>query len=70
GRSMQRRAWSETAERVVRASGGDAPQGVQHDSWELDENAAQQVDDWVRDRINARLRRQGRRPRDRERRGA
>ncbi|MGH7449335.1 MAG: NAD(P)H-binding protein, partial [Longimicrobiales bacterium] len=27
GRSTQRRAWSETAERVVRASGGEAPQG-------------------------------------------
>lgn len=58
GHSAQRRAWEETAERVVRASGGRAPNGVQHDSWELEGDAAEQVEDWVRDRINTRLRRE------------
>jgi uncharacterized protein YbjT (DUF2867 family) len=56
GRSSQKRAWIETAERVVRASGGTAPDGVQHESWELDDEAAEEVEDWIRERIFSRLR--------------
>jgi nucleoside-diphosphate-sugar epimerase len=56
GRGAQRQAWTQTAERVIAAAGGQAPDGVQRDTWELDEDAADRVDDWARDRINARLR--------------
>lgn len=60
GRAAQRQAWEETVERVVRASGGRAPDGVKHESWKLDGDAAEEIEDWVHDRINARLRREAR----------
>jgi uncharacterized protein YbjT (DUF2867 family) len=56
GRAAQQRAWTETAERVLHASGGHAPDGVQHDSWELDGAAAGKVEDWIRERIFHRMR--------------
>jgi nucleoside-diphosphate-sugar epimerase len=56
GRSAQREAWTETVERVIRASGGEAPDGVQHEAWELDGAAAEKLEDWVIERINSRRR--------------
>jgi nucleoside-diphosphate-sugar epimerase len=58
GRGSQRRAWTQTAERVAEAAGGHTPDGVRHDAWELDDDAAEKVEQWVHDRINARLRRE------------
>jgi hypothetical protein len=56
GRSAQHRAWLATVDRVLRASGGHAPDGVRHDSWQLDGTAADKVEEWVRELIHDRLR--------------
>jgi nucleoside-diphosphate-sugar epimerase len=56
GNVAQRRTWIETAERVVAASGGRAPDGVKHVVSDLDDESAEPVEDWLRELINRRKR--------------
>lgn len=56
GRRAQRLAWTDTARRVIEASGGHAPDGVRQSEWTLDGPAAGKVEDWVRRRIHRRMR--------------
>lgn len=56
GREAQKEAWVETVQRVIRASGGTAPEGVQHESWQLEGEAAEKVEDWIRERVIRRMR--------------
>lgn len=57
GRLAQRQAWTETARRIIEASGGHAPDGVRQSEWQLEGPAAGQVEDWVRRRIHRSMRR-------------
>jgi uncharacterized protein YbjT (DUF2867 family) len=56
GNLAQRSAWIRTAERVVEASGGEAPHGVKHRVTDLDDEAAEPVVDWLKALINRRRR--------------
>src|SRR5690606_10512110 len=47
GNAAQRSAWVTTAERVVEASGGEAPDGVRHAARELDDEEAAPFEAWV-----------------------
>ncbi|HSJ23573.1 MAG TPA: NAD-dependent epimerase/dehydratase family protein [Longimicrobiales bacterium] len=52
GSAAQKRTWQQTAENVVERSGGSSDEGVQEESWSLDDEAAEPLEDWVRDLIN------------------
>jgi hypothetical protein len=56
GNLAQRSAWIRTAERVVEASGGTAPDGVKHVVTNLDDDDAESVEEWLQDLINRRKR--------------
>jgi uncharacterized protein YbjT (DUF2867 family) len=57
GSAAQRRTWMRTAENVVTESGGTAPGGVEEESWSLDDEAAEPIDEWARDLVQSRERR-------------
>lgn len=46
GRQLQRAAWARVLEAVVERSGGEAPDGVQTDTVELRDGAAERVERW------------------------
>jgi uncharacterized protein YbjT (DUF2867 family) len=56
GQAMQRSAWEKAIENVVRRSGGEAPDGVQHEKKKLDEEQAREVEVWVDELVQARKR--------------
>jgi hypothetical protein len=58
GNAAQRSAWVTTAERVLEASGGVAPEGVKHSSSSLDDEEAAPFEEWIEDVVNRQLRRQ------------
>lgn len=56
GSFAQKRTWIATAERVCSHAGGRAPRGVEAQAWSLDDEAAESVEDWVRDLVQQRVR--------------
>jgi len=47
GARLQNATWNETVERVVKESGGRAPNGVEHEFSKLDDAQAREVNDWL-----------------------
>jgi NADH dehydrogenase len=47
GARLQNATWHETVERVVKESGGRAPNGVEHEFSKLDEKQAGEVNEWL-----------------------
>jgi NADH dehydrogenase len=47
GTRLQNATWRETVERVVKDSGGRAPNGVEHDAEKLDADQASEVNAWL-----------------------
>jgi NADH dehydrogenase len=47
GARLQNATWNETVERVVKESGGRAPNGVEHEFAKLDEDQAREVNEWL-----------------------
>ena len=47
GARLQNATWRETVERVVKESGGRAPEGVAHEAAKLDEDQAREVNEWL-----------------------
>jgi uncharacterized protein YbjT (DUF2867 family) len=58
GKPIQDLNWKIVVQRTVERSGGEAPQGVESDSATLDEDDAKAIDDWIRDRIAERKRKE------------
>jgi NADH dehydrogenase len=56
GGGIQSRTWEETIERVVAASGGVAPDGVQREETALDEEKAEEIEEWVEQLVTRRKR--------------
>ncbi|HSJ10490.1 MAG TPA: DUF1990 family protein, partial [Longimicrobiales bacterium] len=60
GSAAQKRTWTQTAERMAEAAGGTAPGGVAEESWELEDSAADDVEDWVKALVRRRERAEAR----------
>jgi NADH dehydrogenase len=58
GAPLQNRTWSTIVERMIEASGGNAPAGPQHETIALDDAAADEVSAWLK-RLVAERRRAG-----------
>ncbi|MEO5588156.1 MAG: DUF1990 family protein [Gemmatimonadaceae bacterium] len=56
GDSLQTRTWTRLAERMVELSGGAAPNGVEHDNEDLDDDQADLIEAWLRDLVLKRKR--------------
>ena len=56
GSHVQRMTWKEIVEEVVRESGGEAPDGVHHESDTLSGEDAEQVEGWLRELVVKRKR--------------
>jgi NADH dehydrogenase len=54
GERLQNATWRETVERVVKESGGRAPNAVEHDSTKLDGDQAREVNEWLERLVVAR----------------
>jgi uncharacterized protein YbjT (DUF2867 family) len=52
GTAAQKRTWEQTAVNVVDRSGGTAVEDVQEESWSLDDDEAEPLEDWVRDVVH------------------
>jgi uncharacterized protein YbjT (DUF2867 family) len=59
GSRMQNATWTAIVERVVKDSGGDAPEGVQHEFIKLDADAAAEAERWLEELIAERKRETG-----------
>lgn len=58
GTALQNEAWKTTLERVVELSGGEAPDGIQHESSKLDEHEDDMVQEWMESMVQERRRRE------------
>ncbi|CAN5667219.1 hypothetical protein BH23GEM10_BH23GEM10_04930 [soil metagenome] len=56
GTAAQGRTWTSTAEAVVEESGGTAPDGVDEESWQLDDDEAEPLEDWIEELVQRRQR--------------
>jgi NADH dehydrogenase len=56
GDSMQARTWESLVERMVRESGGVAPDGISSSEETLDENQAELIEAWIRELVMERKR--------------
>lgn len=56
GERLQDASWREMAEKVVKASGGASPAGVQQESENLDEDQAERIEEWLRELVMERKR--------------
>jgi NADH dehydrogenase len=54
GARLQNATWRDTVERVVKESGGRAPNGVEQESVKLDADQAAEVNDWLERLVVAR----------------
>jgi uncharacterized protein YbjT (DUF2867 family) len=52
GSAAQRRTWEATATAVLERSGGTAPEGVDEESWSLDDDEAEPLEDWVQELVH------------------
>jgi uncharacterized protein YbjT (DUF2867 family) len=62
GTAAQTRTWKQTAENVARAAGGEPPGGVAEESWDLDEESAEPLEDWITQLVQRRRRETENRP--------
>jgi uncharacterized protein YbjT (DUF2867 family) len=60
GSFAQKRTWIATAEAVCQHAGGRAPAGVDEESWSLGDEAAEPIEDWVRELVQRREREENR----------
>lgn len=51
GSLAQKRTWITTAENVLERSGGRSDDGVEADSWSVDDDDADRLEDWVRELV-------------------
>lgn len=56
GESMQARTWESLIERMIKESGGAAPEGISHSEETLDDDQAELIEDWLRDLVMERKR--------------
>ncbi|HEX6309405.1 MAG TPA: NAD-dependent epimerase/dehydratase family protein [Longimicrobiales bacterium] len=56
GSFAQSQAWKQTAENVAREADGRVPEGVCEESWELDDEQAAPLEDWIRTLVQRRRR--------------
>ncbi|HEX6132819.1 MAG TPA: NAD(P)H-binding protein [Longimicrobiales bacterium] len=56
GSIAQTHTWKETAARVVREADGRAPDGVAEESWQLDDEQAEPLEEWIRSIVQRRRR--------------
>lgn len=56
GERLQDASWREMADKVVRASGGTAPKGVQLETENLDDEQAELIEEWLRELVMERKR--------------
>jgi uncharacterized protein YbjT (DUF2867 family) len=52
GTAAQKRTWEKTAENVLERSGGTSEEGVVEESWSLDDDEAEPLEEWVRSLVN------------------
>jgi uncharacterized protein YbjT (DUF2867 family) len=52
GTAAQKRTWEKTAENVLERSGGSSEEGVTEESWSLDDDEAEPLEDWVHSLID------------------
>lgn len=57
GSAAQKRTWKATAENVCEHAGGRADEGVVEDSWSLDDEQAEPLEEWVNELVQRRERR-------------
>jgi uncharacterized protein YbjT (DUF2867 family) len=58
GNAAQKRTWTATAENVCELAGGRAEAGVVEETWSLDDEAAEPLEQWVKELVQARVRRE------------
>jgi nucleoside-diphosphate-sugar epimerase len=51
GTAAQKRTWKTTAENLLERSGGRSEDGVQEESWSLEDEAARPLEEWVRELV-------------------
>lgn len=59
GSAAQTRTWKQTAQNVVDMAGGNPDAEVEDESWSLDDDAAEPLEEWVRDVVHAHRRENG-----------
>jgi NADH dehydrogenase len=47
GTAAQARTWKQTAENLARSAGGHAPEGVAEESWDLSDESAEPLEEWI-----------------------
>jgi nucleoside-diphosphate-sugar epimerase len=52
GTAAQKRTWTQLADNVLARSGGTAEDGVTEESWSLDDDAAEPLEEWVKSLID------------------
>jgi uncharacterized protein YbjT (DUF2867 family) len=57
GSAAQKRTWKSTAENVCSHAGGHSVEGVEEDSWSLDDEQAEPLEEWINELIQRRERR-------------
>jgi NADH dehydrogenase len=62
GTAAQTRTWKQTAANVAEKSGGRARDGVEEESWELDDESAEALESWITELIQRRRRETDNRP--------
>jgi hypothetical protein len=63
GTAAQTRTWKETAENVARACGGRPSGEVTEQSWELEDESAEPLEEWITQLVQRRRRQSQNRPR-------
>jgi uncharacterized protein YbjT (DUF2867 family) len=58
GSAAQKRTWQDTAENVCAHAGGSSEEGVTEESWSLEDAEAEPLEDWIRDMVQQRERRE------------
>jgi len=58
GSGIQTRTWEGLVQRMVNESGGTAARGIEHNEEKLDESQGELIEEWIRDLVNERKRRE------------
>ncbi|HSK17826.1 MAG TPA: DUF1990 family protein [Longimicrobiales bacterium] len=56
GTAAQTRTWKQTAENVASAAGGTTPDDIDEESWDLDEESAEPLEEWITGLVQRRKR--------------
>jgi NADH dehydrogenase len=59
GTAFQNEAWHTTLERIIELSGGEAPEGIHHESSKLDDGEDEIVQEWMESVVQERRRKEG-----------